>query len=60
MAAATHISVRVPGDEAAFLINPMGLMFDEMTASRLVKVSLSGDVLPEYERSDQPGRFRDP
>lgn len=42
---ATHISVRVPGDEAAFLINPMGLMFDEMTASRLVKVSLSGDVL---------------
>jgi len=44
---ATHISARVPGEESAFLINPIGLMFDEMTASRLVKVSLSGEVLQD-------------
>lgn len=34
----THISVRVPGPEHHFLINPYGLMFDEITASSLVKV----------------------
>ena len=34
----THISARLPGDEDHFLINPYGLMFDEITASSLVKV----------------------
>ena len=34
----THISVRVPGPEHHFLINPYGLMFDEITASSLIKV----------------------
>ena len=34
----THISARVPGPEHHFLINPYGLMFDEITASSLVKV----------------------
>ncbi len=34
----THISARIPGPEHAFLINPYGLMFDEITASSLVKV----------------------
>ncbi|MGZ5846905.1 MAG: class II aldolase/adducin family protein [Ramlibacter sp.] len=34
----THISARVPGPEHYFLINPYGLMFDEITASSLVKV----------------------
>jgi ribulose-5-phosphate 4-epimerase/fuculose-1-phosphate aldolase len=34
----THVSARVPGPEHAFLINPYGLMFDEVTASSLVKV----------------------
>ena len=33
----THISVRVPGPEHHFLINPYGLRFDEVTASSLVK-----------------------
>jgi ribulose-5-phosphate 4-epimerase/fuculose-1-phosphate aldolase len=42
---ATHISARVPGEGVAFLINPIGLMFEEMTASRLVKVNLAGEVL---------------
>ena len=36
----THISARVPGPEHHFLINPYGLMFDEITASSLVKVDM--------------------
>ena len=38
----THISARVPGAEHHFLINPYGMMFDEITASSLVKVDLAG------------------
>ena len=34
----THITARIPGPEHHFLINPYGLMFDEITASSLVKV----------------------
>ena len=34
----THISARIPGPEHHFLINPYGLMFDEITASSLIKV----------------------
>ena len=34
----THISARIPGPEHAFLINPYGMMFEEITASSLVKV----------------------
>lgn len=41
---ATHMSVRVPGEET-FLINPFGLMFEEVTASSLVKVDLDGNIL---------------
>src|SRR5437868_9193324 len=37
----THFSARVPGTEE-FLINPYGLMFDEITASTLVKVDHAG------------------
>lgn len=40
-----HISVRVPGDEEHFLINPYGLAYDEITASSLVKVNLAGDII---------------
>ncbi|WP_166366872.1 class II aldolase/adducin family protein [Pseudomonas akapageensis] len=39
----THISVRIPGPEHHFLINPYGLMFDEITASNLVKVDQDGN-----------------
>jgi ribulose-5-phosphate 4-epimerase/fuculose-1-phosphate aldolase len=47
----THISARVPGPEHHFLINPYGMMFEEITASSLVKVDLDGrKVLPSpYE-----------
>jgi ribulose-5-phosphate 4-epimerase/fuculose-1-phosphate aldolase len=45
----THISARVPGPEHHFLINPFGLMFEEITASSLVKVDLDGNVIGENE-----------
>jgi len=41
----THISARVPGPEHHFLINPYGMMFDEITASSLVKVDAAGHKL---------------
>ena len=41
----THISARVPGPEHHFLINPYGLMFEEITASSLVKVDLDGNLV---------------
>ena len=40
----THITVRVPGAEDQFLINPYGLFFDEITASSLVKIDWDGKV----------------
>jgi ribulose-5-phosphate 4-epimerase/fuculose-1-phosphate aldolase len=42
---ANHISARVPDDEGAFLINPYGMMYEEITASSLLKVDLEGKVL---------------
>ncbi|WP_407732851.1 class II aldolase/adducin family protein [Pseudomonas citronellolis] len=39
----THISARVPGPEHHFLINPYGLLFDEITASNLVKIDQDGN-----------------
>ena len=47
----THISARVPGPEHHFLINPYGMLFEEITASSLVKVDLQGEkVMPSpYE-----------
>jgi ribulose-5-phosphate 4-epimerase/fuculose-1-phosphate aldolase len=46
---ATHISARLPREDGkeCFLINPLGLMFDEITASSLIKVNMDGDVLQE-------------
>ncbi len=41
----THITARVPGEEGCYLINPYGLMFDEVTASSLLKVDYEGRVL---------------
>lgn len=41
---ANHISARVPG-ENAFLINPYGMLYDEITASCLVKVDEGGEML---------------
>jgi ribulose-5-phosphate 4-epimerase/fuculose-1-phosphate aldolase len=43
----THFSARVPGPEEHFLINAYGLLFDEITASNLVKVDLDGTVVDD-------------
>jgi ribulose-5-phosphate 4-epimerase/fuculose-1-phosphate aldolase len=43
----THISARVPGPEHHFLINAFGLLWDEINASALVKVTLDGDVVDD-------------
>lgn len=41
----THISVRLPGNDRHYLINPFGLFFDEITASSLVKIDAGGEIL---------------
>jgi ribulose-5-phosphate 4-epimerase/fuculose-1-phosphate aldolase len=43
----THISLRVPGTEDQFLINPYGVFFDEITASSLVKIDLEGNKVED-------------
>lgn len=43
----THITAKIPGVENQFLINPYGMMFDEITASSLVKIDLAGNKLDE-------------
>src|SRR5271155_3943886 len=50
----THISARVPGPDHHFLINPYGLMFDEITASSLVKGDLDGNQLSKSDYSINP------
>src|ERR1700761_1152635 len=47
----THNSARVPGTTDQFLINPMGVMFDEITASNLLKIDMEGNLVEpsEYE-----------
>lgn len=53
----THISARVPGPDHHFLLNPYGLMFDEVTASSLVKVDLEGKVVMESPYFVNPAGF---
>jgi ribulose-5-phosphate 4-epimerase/fuculose-1-phosphate aldolase len=43
----THISARVPGEPGHFLLNRFGLLFDEVTASNLIKVDLDGNLVEE-------------
>ena len=40
-----HISARVPGRDEHFLINPFGMMYEEITASSLIKVDLAGKII---------------
>lgn len=51
---ANHISMRVPGEEGAFLINPYGMMYEEITASCLLKVDIEGRILarPDFGALD--------
>lgn len=53
----THLSARVPGPEHHFLINPYGMMFDEITASSLVKIDLAGNPVGETPYKVNPAGF---
>jgi len=53
----THISARVPGPEHHFLINPYGMMFDEITASSLVKVDQNGNKVMDSPYNINPAGF---
>jgi len=51
---ANHISLRVPGEEGAFLINAYGLLYEEITASSLLKIDHQGNILssPDFGELD--------
>lgn len=53
----THISARVPGLEHHFLINPYGMMFEEITPSSLVKVDLKGEKVMDSPFEINPAGF---
>lgn len=55
----THISARLPDEdgEERFLINPYGVMFDEMTASALVKIDVNGKICQETDYFVNPAGF---
>src|SRR5437868_2756780 len=53
----THISARVPGADHHFLLNPYGMMFDEVTASSLVKVDLDGKKVLDSPYFINPAGF---
>ncbi len=50
-----HISARVPGREDHFLINPLGVTYDEITASGLVKIDLDGKVVEGEQEINYTG-----
>src|SRR5438552_823516 len=47
---ANHISTRVPGEDRAFLINPYGMLYDQMHASCFIKLDLDGNIRPGPDR----------
>lgn len=53
----THISARVPDAKDQFLINPYGLLFEEITASSLVKVDEEGNILSPTDYDVNPAGF---
>ncbi len=54
---ATHLSARVPGPHDHFLINGFGLMFDEISASNLIKVDMESNKLTDSEYDVNPAGF---
>ena len=52
-----HITVRIPGPERHFLINPFGLHYSEVKASNLVKIDLEGRVIGDSTWSVNPAGF---
>jgi ribulose-5-phosphate 4-epimerase/fuculose-1-phosphate aldolase len=53
----THISARLPGPEHHFLINPYGMLFEEITASSLVKVDAHGGKVGDSPHPINPAGF---
>lgn len=53
----THISARIPGPDHHFLINPYGMLFEEITASSLVKIDLDGNILQDTPYFINPAGF---
>lgn len=53
----THLSLRVPGPEHHFLLNPLGLLFEEITASNLVKVDADGNKVIDSPYDINPAGF---
>ena len=53
----THISVRLPGPDHHFLINPYGLLFDEITASSLIRIDLAGQKQQDSPFPVNPAGF---
>jgi ribulose-5-phosphate 4-epimerase/fuculose-1-phosphate aldolase len=53
----THISARVPGRDNEFLINPYGFMFEEITASSLVRIDTAGNKLDDSPFMVNPAGF---
>jgi ribulose-5-phosphate 4-epimerase/fuculose-1-phosphate aldolase len=53
----THVSARVPGTAHHFLINPYGMLFDEITASSLVKVDADGAKVTHSAYPVNPAGF---
>ena len=56
----THITVKVPGEKECFLINPFGLLWEEITASSLVKVNAEGGIVDHgsTDSSINPAGFK--
>ena len=54
---ATHISARLPGAGEQFLINPYGMLFEEITASSLVKINAEGEILAPTTHQVNPAGF---
>jgi len=53
----THISAKLPGPGERFLINPYGMLFEEITASSLVVVNLAGEILGDATYPINPAGF---
>lgn len=52
-----HITVRLPGADGQFLINPFGLHYSEVTASNLLKIDLDGNIIGRADRPFNPAGF---
>src|SRR5436190_6741362 len=49
---ANHISARVPDEDSAFLINAYGMLYEEVTASSLIKIDLDGNIIARPDFGD--------